>query len=1344
MKKLERKIMQSVLVVCSIAIAFFAFYISKRSQSVIVYAQGALENTASVYDSESTTELIAEIENELSGKGTSVLEVLEEQKSFYMGELSQILSAEEEKIVRAKIDVLEKEITDYSRYSIFLNNDKMRLGNNGEVSIYVPYVSPDCYCGLLEQWVGEPCANCKEYTNVGLEVTAIRVGFEARGWDLAADLLLFNRSNNVLDIDYYPELGLTIAEAPQIKNELAYNNGMSESFKQDKPDRLNGLFESTIEGDTYNSLGKFWYSKTDAGNGKVNISIIDRYDWSYEDGGSVKEFNNTMARAQELGILTPFYTRINLTIAGYVPFDWGYINDDVQIIGVADDIVTANIPAEICDLRVRPRDYTPQPKVNITSIAPNAFANQTQLTSVTIPSSVTSIGKSAFYGCTNLEEVIFSNGLISIGERAFKECVGLNSITLPSTVTHIEENAFGGCTNLTSVSLPNSLTSIGASAFFTSGLTSVTIPQNVSTIGNFAFAWCTDLEEIRFNSQICGDLSEDSFIFLCAGGETNGVTLTIGNGVTYIPAYSFYGSPMLKEVVLPQGLTSVGEYAFYGCGLTNVTLPTSLQEVGSSAFDENTGLSITWNYNGTNGLTAENFAPYLKAVNLVDGTQEIKTNAFKNATNLTNVSLPSTLMSIGEYAFYGCGLTGVTLPTSLQTVGAGAFANNLGISITWNYDGTSSLTTENFLGYLTAVNVVDGAQEIKDNAFRSASRLTSVVLPSTLESIGDNAFYECSSLTGLTIPNGVESIGRIAFYGCRNLTSLHIPASVTELGMGITSNCDYLVTLTVDEANPVYRSEGNCVIRRADNALVAGCMGSVIPSSVLSIEGMAFFGLNRMTNIEIGSSVERIGQGAFAETGLTSIRLPASVECLEYEAFKYCTSLETVYIDGYEVIDLEYVDENGVLVTYTYPNSVFFYCDELQTIYVPDAATSAAYRADEYWSEFADKIFVENTGGPIGGGGSGIGGEEGGDENEGGDEEITEEIGGENMVVLITDASATDSRVVWLSNYYQRDHIHPNCGSYTAAEIGALIGEYEYSHFVFYAKTGLFFNRLINETPFGTYFNNGNLVSAMIVTDDGVYKLYDEAITVKRDTYSMGFKIAKEFIYEDSGNWVSEMGEALGYVPITAPAQYKGDLMFLMGLSDVFGYPVKIVTADVVYDEEVSEETSELQEELTALNERGIYPQKWLFVDVETTECLALFDGFGAEYGNFYFFNRDESVLQTLQTVSTHVYLISDKARIPEDVLTVVIEGVDGETAYTWVFQAWEAWGELEDPDLEAKRETYLQFWTNEGYSLAATDWEKYQSFNLNGSWDWDYYQEVTGNTVYVEQNVTSYPATEE
>ena len=190
-----------------------------------------------------------------------------------------------------------------------------------------------------------------------------------------------------------------------------------------------------------------------------------------------------------------------------------------------------------------------------------------EIRKATVKYGITSIGESAFLGCRGMTELTLPNSVTSIGGNAFEGCSGLTELILPNSVTSIGNAAFFGCSGLTELILPNSVTSIGDCAFYgCTGLTELILPNSVSSIGDIAFTYCSGLEKITVESgNSCYDSRDNCNSII----DTEFNTLIVG----------------CKNSVIPNSVTSIGYYAFYGCsGLTELTLPDSVASIGDGAF----------------------------------------------------------------------------------------------------------------------------------------------------------------------------------------------------------------------------------------------------------------------------------------------------------------------------------------------------------------------------------------------------------------------------------------------------------------------------------------------------------------------------------------------------------------------------------------------------------------------------------------------------------------------------------------------------------------------------------------------------------------------------------------
>lgn len=186
----------------------------------VVYAQEMfVESKEEVNSTTSTRELINSIEEELKQQGTSIVNVLKEQRDDYNNKLSNGTLPDNNNLLAEKVDVLDNGINLYEKTNA---NTGMIIGGENIYQGYPFYVAPDCECGALNIVMQSPCGYCIEYTNIRMGVLAISAAFSARGWKLAAELIVHNMSNTTNNSDYYPENGYRIAEAPQIADKLAY------------------------------------------------------------------------------------------------------------------------------------------------------------------------------------------------------------------------------------------------------------------------------------------------------------------------------------------------------------------------------------------------------------------------------------------------------------------------------------------------------------------------------------------------------------------------------------------------------------------------------------------------------------------------------------------------------------------------------------------------------------------------------------------------------------------------------------------------------------------------------------------------------------------------------------------------------------------------------------------------------------------------------------------------------------------------------------------------------------------------------------------------------------------
>ncbi len=368
----------------------------------------------------------------------------------------------------------------------------------------------------------------------------------------------------------------------------------------------------------------------------------------------------------------------------------------------------------------------------------------------------------------------------------------------------------------------------------------------------------------------------------------------------------------LETVVISDGVTSIGEHAFYYCeNLKNITIPSSVKSIGMGAFyscKALTGITIP---NGTEriGEDAFKYCDGLKEVSVPGSVKSIGEGAFSGCSSLTGITIPQSVTSIGNWAFNGCSaLKNITLSDGITNIGYQAFYN----TGYYNADGEESNWENNAL-YIGNYLIEADAWKLNNGILNGEIPSEYIIKPGT-KTIADMAFTDCKGyieykdfencvgLTSIKLPDGMVNIGNGVFDGCTKLASIEIPKSVKNIGNSAFSGCISLTGINVSENNTAYCSENGVLYNKAKTEIMRfPCQKTdtsfTIPNGVTGIANGAFENCRNLTGITIPKGAKSIGDDVFSNCeGLTSITIPDGVTSIGSSAFYECIALTSAVI----------------------------------------------------------------------------------------------------------------------------------------------------------------------------------------------------------------------------------------------------------------------------------------------------------------------------------------------------------------------------------------------------------------------------------------------------------------
>ena len=457
-----------------------------------------------------------------------------------------------------------------------------------------------------------------------------------------------------------------------------------------------------------------------------------------------------------------------------------------------------------------------------------------------------------------------------------------------------------------------------------------------------------------------------------------------GKKVTVIGSSAFYGFKSLKNIEIPDGITSIENYAFCQCwSITSLSVPESVTSIGTGAFrfcgdlkeiklPSNLTVLSDSLFGADANLEYITFGDAEKTDTVIipETVQKIGNYVFMNCEKIKNINLPANLKSIGKTCFQGCiSLTGLFIPQSVESIGGGIFGDCDALQSVEIEDENNNFIFKDGILYdvkngilVSAVNslipekvIVDECTKTIDySAFADCNNLYEIEIPQGVVNIGEKAFARLDNLKNIDIPDSVTNITTLAFYRCNGLVSVQVPGSVTAIKNGTFRECNNLKKVILNEGITGIEQYAFYDCELLEEISIPGTVTTVgnsafyrcknlknieIPEGVTKIDGSAFIFCSSLEQIKLPQSLVSIGSGAFDNcTSLISVELPDNA-IISSDTFKECKNLSDIVISD---TNNNYIVKNGILYNKNmtrilcYPAGIkdteFFVPDTVKTI----------------------------------------------------------------------------------------------------------------------------------------------------------------------------------------------------------------------------------------------------------------------------------------------------------------------------------------------------------------------------------------------------------------------------